>query len=108
MESSREEMQGLLDKRTYLVVNEEDVLSEATVLRYIVVRSIKTDSEGKENFKTRLVIQGDLDPDKGRIVNEARKMLRSSPRIILSVAESLGQTLWLRVVKQAFIQSDEN
>ena len=90
LESSREEIQGLLDRGTYVVVNESDVPPGATVLKSRVVHSIKVDSKGNEKYKTRLVTQGHLDPEKGKIVNEAPTNLRSSTRLISSIASTLN------------------
>lgn len=106
--SARKEIKGLLDRGTYVVVKEKDVPPGATILRSRIINSIKTDPEGNEIFKTRLVIQGHLDPEKGMTVNEAPTILRSSTRIILSLASTMGFGLWSRDVKQAFIQSEEN
>ena len=106
-ESSREEAQGLLDRGTYVVVSEEDVPPGSTIPRSRVIHPIKKDLNSKEKFKTRLVIQGHLDPEKRRVVNEAPTILRSSSRIILSIAESLEFQLWSRDVKQAFLQSED-
>ncbi len=107
LESSRAEIQGLLDRGAYVVVKESDVPPAATTLRSRVIHSIKKDSEGNEKFKTRLVIQGQLDPEEGRVVNEAPAILRSSTRIILSLASTLGFKVCSRDVKQAFIQSED-
>ena len=107
LEFSREETQGLLDLGTYAIVHEADVPPVATVLKSRVVRAIKTDSNGNEKFKTRLFIQGHLDPEKGKIVNEAPTILRSSTRLILTIAATLNFEIWSRDVKQAFIQSED-
>lgn len=39
-------------------------------------------------------------------VNKAPTILRSSTRIVLSLASTLGFRIWSRDVKQAFIQSE--
>ena len=108
LESSREEIQGLLDRGTYVIVNENDVPPGAIVLKSRVVHAIKKDSSGNEKYKTRLVIQGHLDPEKGKIVNEAPTILRSSTNVILTIAASMNFKIWSRDVKQAFIQSEDS
>ena len=50
--SSREEIQVLIYSSTYVVFNESDFPSGATVLKSRVVQPMKTDSIGDENFKT--------------------------------------------------------
>ena len=64
LESSREEIQGLLGRGTHIVDNESDVPPGATVLKSRILRAIKMDPNGKVKFKTRLIIQGHLDPEK--------------------------------------------
>ena len=66
LESSREEIQCLLDRGAYVVVNESEFLSGATVLKSRVVDSIKVDIKGNEKYKTRLVTQWHMDPKKGK------------------------------------------
>ncbi len=108
LDSSRAEIQGLLDRGTYIVVNQDDdVPPGATILKSRVIHSIKTDSGGIEKFKTRLVIQGHLDPEEGRVVSKTPTILRSSTRIILSMASTLRFKFWSRELKQAFIQWED-
>ncbi len=70
----------MLDRGTYVVVDEDSVQPGATVLNARVVHSIEFDSEGRPVYKSRLVIQGHRDPEKDRVVNEAPTLLRSSVR----------------------------
>lgn len=70
-ECSREEIEGLLDRRAYVVVSGEYVPCGSTFLRSRVLQSIKEDLIATEKFKTRLVILGLFDPGKWRVVNEA-------------------------------------
>ena len=70
LESSREGIQRLLNRVTYVVVNECDVPPVAIVLKSRVEHSVKVDSIGNEKYNARLVIQGHLDPEKGKIVND--------------------------------------
>ena len=107
LESFHEKTQGLLDRGTYVVVNESDVPPGATVLKPRVVHAIKTDCSYEEKFKTQLIVQGHLDPEKGEIVNEAPTILRSSNRLMLTVSTSVNFKIWSQNVKQAFIQSED-
>lgn len=106
-ESCRQDIQGLQDRGTIELVDKETIPENATILRPHVIHGIKTDATGNETFKTRLVILGHRDSDKGHIVNEAPTILRASSRIILSLASILGFKLWSRDVKQAFVQSED-
>lgn len=106
MESSKSEIQGLLDRGSYMVVNKSDIPKDTTILKSRVQHSIKTDQDGNTKFKRRLVMQGHKDPDKGSIVTEAPTVLRASIRIILTLIPTLEFEFWSRDVKQAFVQSD--
>ena len=55
-------------------------------------------------FKARLVILGQIDPDKPRVVNEAPTVLKSSVLLALSLIVSYGFHLWSRDITQAFLQ----
>ncbi len=72
LESCRKEIQGLLDRGSYAVVNESDIPPGATVLGSRVQYSIKKDEYRNEKYKSRLIIQGHRDPEKVSIVNEAQ------------------------------------
>ena len=61
-----------------MVVRKEEVPNVATILKSRVQHSIKTNPDGTEKLKTRLVIQGHKDPYKETVVKEAPTILRSS------------------------------
>ena len=105
--SSKEEMKGLVDRGSYKVVNKTEIPKGATIVKSRVQHSIKFDTNGNKKYKTRLVIQGDKDPDKGSVVTEAPTVLRSSVRMILTISQSFKFSIWSRDVKQAFIQSKD-
>ncbi len=107
LESSHAEIEGLIDRGTYVAVNENNLPPGANIMRSRGIHSIKKDSEENEKCKARLVILGHLDPENGRVVNEAPTILRSSTRIILTLASSLDLRIRSRDVKQAFIQSED-
>eukprot|EP00171_Calliarthron_tuberculosum_P003779 IDg3779t1 len=54
-----------------------------------------------------MVIMGHTDPEKGRVVNEAPTILRSSVRILLTIGAIFQFKVWSRDVTQAFLQSQE-
>ncbi len=104
-ESALSGIQGLLSRGSYEVVKPEQIPADATILKSRMENAIKTDEQGREIFKSRLIIQGHLDPGKATIVNDAPTVLRSSIRLILSLSQMYDFPLWTRVVKQAFTQS---
>ncbi len=65
LESCRKEIQGLLDRGSYAVVNESDIPHGTTALWSRVHNSIKKDEYGNEKYKFRLIIEGHRDPEKG-------------------------------------------
>ncbi len=103
---AKDEIEGLLQRGSYVVVLKSRIPKNATILKSRIDNTIKTDQFGYKKFKTRLIIKGHKDPDKGTNVTEAPTILRSSRRIILSISQSLGFHIWSRDVKQAFIQFD--
>ena len=76
-ESSKDEIKGLLDRGSYEVMQKSDILVGATILKSRIQNSFKTDQSGKVKYKTRLIIQGHRDPEKGTIVTEAPTILRN-------------------------------
>ncbi len=88
------------------MVDEDSVPPGTTVLNARVVHTIKFDSEGNPFFKSRLVIQGNSDPEKDRVVNEDPFILWSSVRLLIVLGISLSFKIWSRDAKQAFVQSD--
>ncbi|PXF46968.1 Transposon Ty1-PR3 Gag-Pol polyprotein [Gracilariopsis chorda] len=82
-EAKRKELEGLT-KRKLLNINVE---SETPI------------------FKARMIAQGYKDPEKHRIVHEARTMQIKSIRLIVSLAHAPGFQLWSADIKQAYIQS---
>ena len=102
---TKDEIEGLLYRRSYIVVQKKDILKGAVILKSIIHNEIKQDEYGKEKFKSRLFIQGHRDPNKERTVAEAPSILRSSTRLILALSRIYEYNIWTRDVKQAFIQS---
>lgn len=92
----------------YIIVSEQDVTSDAVILYSQFFLAIKHPEAKNPTSKARFVILGDKDPDKERVGNEAPTTLRSSLRIILSVAKKYDFNLWSRDVSQAFVQAHDN
>ena len=67
-ESARDEIQGLLSRGSFKIVAKEDVPENCIVLKSRVHHVVKGDENENKKYKTRLVIQGHKDPDKGSIV----------------------------------------
>ena len=79
----------------------------SVVLNSRFVLTIKKREGEDDVFKARLVILGHKDPDKGRIVNEAPTVTRSSVRLIVATAQIFNFKIWSRDVSQAFVQSKD-
>ena len=88
VESSLNEIKGLLERGTSIAARKEKIPNRATILKSRVHHSIKTNPGGIDNLKKRLAIQGIKDPYKETGVKEV-------PTINMS-----------RDVRQAFVQSD--
>ncbi len=67
--------------------------------------TIKTDENGIQKYKSRLIIRRYRDTQKVLVVTEAPTILRSSIILILALSSMYDFHLWPRDVKQAFIQS---
>ena len=106
LKSSRAEIRVVLERRSYVAFNRKDIPNRATNLNSRVQHSIKTNPDGSDKFKTRLMIQGHKEPYKGSVVSEAPTTLRSSIRLILTLNATFRFNIWSRDVKQAFLQSD--
>jgi len=106
-EAKKKELQALIAKGTYEFVKEKSINPGETILQSRFVLTIKNFNEKDEYFKARLVILGHVDPDKPRVVCEAPTVLKSSVRLLLSLAATYGFKIWSRDISQAFIQSDE-
>ena len=104
-ESARDEIQGLLSRGSFKIDSKENIPENSIVVKSRVHHVIKKNENGNKKYKTRLVIQGHKDPDKGSIVTEAPTVLPSSLRLLLSIAAMCDFEVWSRDVKQAFIQS---
>lgn len=102
------ELKIFLDKGTYKIVSEEDVLPNGTILNSRFLLSIKSPDSLNPIYEARFIIQGHKDPEKGKVVNEAHTVLRSSVRLIIALSQAYGFPLWSRDVSQAFVQSEDN
>ena len=54
---AKDEIEGLLDPGSYIVVQKKDIPKGAVILKSRIHNEIKQDEYGKEKFKSRLVIQ---------------------------------------------------
>ncbi len=103
--ASKDEIEGLVSRGSYKVVREEDIPENATILKSRKNNTIKTDENGIQKYKSRLIIQGHRDPQKSLVVTEALTILRSSIKLVLALSSMYDFHFWSRDVKQAFIQS---
>ena len=97
-------IKGLLDRGTYLILNENNLPAGAIVSKSTVVHAIKKNFSGKKNIR-----RGWRNKDmlKGKIVKEAPTIIRSSTGVILTISASMNFKIWSRNVRRAFIQSED-
>ena len=105
-ESSRNEIKDLLEVGPYVAVRKEEIPNGATISKYRDQYSIKTNPDGTEKLKARLVIQGHKNPYKEIYVKEAPTILRSSIPIIFTFSAIPRYKIWSGDVNLAFVQSD--
>ncbi len=105
--AKQKEVVELLRRGTYQVTDITEPPAGSVVLNSRFVLSIN-EKEGEDPiYKARLVIMGHQDPEKGRIVNEAPTVTRSSVRLIIALSKILRFKLWTRDVTQTFLQSKD-
>jgi len=102
------EVTQLLEKGTYAIVCSAEVPEDAVVLNSRFVLVIKNPGTKEEIYKARFVILGHMDPDKGRVVNEAPTVRAASVRTIVAMATLFQFDMWTRDVSQAFVQSKDS
>ena len=103
--AKRDEINGLLSRGAFKIVERSAVPKGANVLRGRFVLAIKEPDTERELLKTRFVVQGHRDREKGMMVKESPTVLRHSIRLLIALASVFRFTVWTRDVRQAYIQS---
>ena len=106
-EAKRKELQGLIDRQVFSVVDKKDVPANANILRTRFLLVIKDSGTPEELCKARLVVRGNKDADKDTLVHCSPNIRQSSVRIAVCVAALLDLRMWAQDVNQAYLQSDQ-
>ena len=72
-----------------------------------LVPSINSTEDGREKFKHRFVIGSNPDRCKGLMVLNQQTLQRASTRLMLVFVSIFGFEVWIRDVRQAYLQSTE-
>ena len=99
-EAKATEIRNLLQRKTYEIVEKDDVPANAQTLRSRFVLTDKISPNGQKFKKARLVILGHTDPDKSLIFTEAPTVKRYSVRLLLVLALMKDMYLWTRYVSK--------
>jgi hypothetical protein len=109
MESRHKEINGLLERGVFAIVNEADISQDIRIFNSRFVDEIKNSGTNEAYEKSRLVVQAYDDQNKSTILTQSPTIQRVSQRIILALAailmKSKNLTLYSRDITQAYIQS---
>ena len=103
------EVEGLVSKSTWTVVDRKDLPKDANILGGRFVLTLKEFGSHNETPKVWCVAQGHFDKDKDKecLVHNTTNLRKRSIRVILSFATVKGYRVFSHDVKQAYLQSDE-
>ena len=109
--SRSSEINGLLEKGVFRVVNLEDVPQGVRIFNSRFVDEIKHPGTDKAFEKSRLVVQAYNDQGKDLVLTQSPTIQRVSQRIILAITPAIQQvkpamSLYLRDISQAYVQSN--
>jgi hypothetical protein len=105
-ESRRQELNGLLERGVFEIVDEKTLPEESRVFRSRFVDTVKNEGTAKAYEKSRLVVQAYDDADKQEVLTQAPTIQRASQRLLLALVPSLPDVkIHLRDISQAYTQS---
>ena len=107
-ENSRlNEVNGLVDKGVFQVVDNMEVPQGTRIFNARFVDEVKNQGTDKEFNKSRLVVQAYNDENKHTVLTESPTLQRISQRLVLCLAAILMETtnLFLRDITQAYVQA---
>ena len=106
-EAKRVELEGLIQRKAFTVVDKRDVPRDANILGSRFVLAVKEPGTPQEKCKARLVVQGHTDYEKDILVHASPNVRQSSVRVLVSVASIQKMRLWSQDVNQAYLQAEE-
>lgn len=104
-DSRRKEINGLLEKGVFQVVNIIDVPYGIRIFNSRFVDELKNAGTDKAFEKSRLVVQAYNDAGKHIVLTQSPTIQRVSQRIILAMTAMMNLGLYLRDISQAYVQS---
>jgi Reverse transcriptase (RNA-dependent DNA polymerase) len=104
----RKEIEGIVDKGTWVVTVSSEVPTGANVLNGRFVITIKDVGTDKEIYKARYVGQGHRDKEKTSMVHHNTTARQQSTRLLVGLAAIFGFRIYTHDVQQAYLQSAEN
>jgi hypothetical protein len=108
IDSRTKEINGLLEKGVFRVVDITDVPQGKRIFNSRFVDTIKNEGTDQAFEKSRLVVQAYDDQEKELVLTQSPTIQRSSQRLILALTPSflkLKYRLYLRDISQAYVQS---
>jgi hypothetical protein len=106
-EAKTKEIQGLLDRGTFEIVEKGMIPDGANILGGRFVLALKDEGTEQEIWKARFVVQGYRDKMKTSLVHDAATSKQYSSRILVGLAAIFGFRLFSTDVTQAYLQSSE-
>ena len=104
--SRLKEINGLLDKGVFEIMDKRDIPAGARVFGSRFVDQIKNEGTEKAFEKSRLVVQAFNDSGKHEILTQAPIIQRASQRLIIALSLTIpGLSLYSRDITQAYTQS---
>jgi hypothetical protein len=104
-ESKTKEIQGLLDRGTFEIVEKGMIPDGANILGGRFVLALKDEGIEHEIWKARFVVQCYRDKIKKSLVHDAAISKQYSSRILVGLAANFGFRLFSTDVTQAYLQS---
>lgn len=101
------EVDGLLSRGTFEVVNRIKVPSSANFFPCKFFLAIKSESNANIRHKARFFIGGHRDRHKYFLVHSTRTIQPSSTRLRLSLAEINDFEVWKADIHQAYLEKEE-
>jgi Reverse transcriptase (RNA-dependent DNA polymerase) len=108
VESRRKEINGLLERGVFEIVNKSSVPDGVRIFNSRFVDEVKNPGTSQAFEKSRLVVQAYNDTEKSLILTQSPTIQRASQRLLLAITAILHNDdikLYLRDITQAYCQS---